>query len=293
MDPTTTAHVADHGAADRKISDLSGLKGADMGISTVVGGGAGLTGKTTDSTASQGKPYPSSPTSRGPPAPHSPSKDYGLSKVPLPSTITKHDVPSSADIHSQSDPTARAEEIRNSLPVAAELQGKLSSASTSEDAKRSIPTMEEVKSKLPSMEEAKSKIPSTQDVVNKLPSIGGVKRNFPSTDEVTSELPSTEDVKRNIPSTEEMKNKVQSSGEMKSKMHEVKPTVTGVRQRVRKLSTDLTSAKDYPAVQEFRKGASQQANSLRQWLGRSDFVKRAEAQTGIDRLWLVLGGITA
>jgi hypothetical protein len=74
---------------------------------------------------------------------------------------------------------------------------------------------------------------------------------------------------------------------------QVQPVVEGLRQRARKLSTDLGHAAEHPSVKEFRKGADRQVESFRTWLGGSKFVLSAEKRTGVDRVWLVVGTVVA
>ena len=68
------------------------------------------------------------------------------------------------------------------------------------------------------------------------------------------------------------------------------PTVTGLRQRVNNLGTQLDQATNHPAVKNAKVAAGQQVEQLRGVLGQSDTVKDLEKRTGVDRILLVIGG---
>lgn len=72
------------------------------------------------------------------------------------------------------------------------------------------------------------------------------------------------------------------------------PAPTGIRQRVNKLSAelsaDLDQASHHPAVKNVKGQAQAQLGQLRRLLGRSQLVVAAEKQWGVDRVILVFGG---
>ncbi|RXK42217.1 hypothetical protein M231_00575 [Tremella mesenterica] len=71
------------------------------------------------------------------------------------------------------------------------------------------------------------------------------------------------------------------------------PAVTGLRQRVNKLSTSVEHAAEHPTVKQARGAAGRQIEQFREILGKSEWVREAEKRSGVDRVWLVVGGAFA
>jgi hypothetical protein len=91
----------------------------------------------------------------------------------------------------------------------------------------------------------------------------------------------------NVNSTSDIKAKTSSSSTNASS-----PTATGVRQRVNNIGSQLEHATEHPAVKNAKDVAGKQVNQFREFLGNFPAVKELEKRFNVDRVVLVVGGLS-